>query len=181
MPAPIVVTGPTRSGKSEFAERLAMDSNAKIIYIATSTIDPQDEEWQARIQRHRDRRPREWETRQMPLDVAEEIRGAKEDECLLIDSLGGWVANYLHLSDADWTAIALDLLEALALSRAYIICVAEEVGWGVVPSYQSGRVFCDRLGDLVRSIGKISSGIYIVAAGYAIDLTKFGVRIDEGF
>ncbi|MEB3338441.1 MAG: bifunctional adenosylcobinamide kinase/adenosylcobinamide-phosphate guanylyltransferase, partial [Leptolyngbyaceae bacterium] len=53
----ILVTGPARSGKSEWAERLAIASHQSVIYVATASVDPTDLEWQARIEQHRLRRP----------------------------------------------------------------------------------------------------------------------------
>jgi adenosylcobinamide kinase/adenosylcobinamide-phosphate guanylyltransferase len=48
----ILVTGPARSGKSEWAEnlatRLGQQFNQPIIYMATAQEEPQDLEWQAR-------------------------------------------------------------------------------------------------------------------------------------
>ncbi|NES71228.1 MAG: bifunctional adenosylcobinamide kinase/adenosylcobinamide-phosphate guanylyltransferase, partial [Okeania sp. SIO2D1] len=58
----ILVTGPARSGKSEWAENLAMSSHKQVIYIATSQVDGQDIEWQTRIEQHQNRRPPDWTT-----------------------------------------------------------------------------------------------------------------------
>ena len=58
----ILVTGAARSGKSEWAETLALGSNKTVTYVATATIDPNDPEWQARISRHQQRRPVTWTT-----------------------------------------------------------------------------------------------------------------------
>ncbi|MBF1323509.1 MAG: bifunctional adenosylcobinamide kinase/adenosylcobinamide-phosphate guanylyltransferase, partial [Megasphaera micronuciformis] len=46
----IVVTGGSRSGKSEFAENLARQRSKKTVYIATAVAD--DEEMKARVARH---------------------------------------------------------------------------------------------------------------------------------
>ena len=41
----ILVTGPARSGKSEWAENLALESGKKVVYIATANENPHDLEW----------------------------------------------------------------------------------------------------------------------------------------
>ena len=40
----VIVTGPTRSGKSEWAETLAQRSGQAVVYVATSAVDPEDRE-----------------------------------------------------------------------------------------------------------------------------------------
>lgn len=50
-----LILGGARSGKSRFAEQLAMKSNKSVIYLATA--QPNDDEMQARITRHQKRPP----------------------------------------------------------------------------------------------------------------------------
>jgi adenosylcobinamide kinase/adenosylcobinamide-phosphate guanylyltransferase len=51
------------------------------------------------------------------------------------------------------------------------------VGWGLVPEYKSGRIFCDRLGGLSRKIGAIADDVYLVTGGYAVNLTQIGEKL----
>ena len=92
----ILVTGPARSGKSEWAESLAINSGKKVVYIATSQINASDLDWQARIERHKNRRPSDWITLEIPVQLSEAlINYSSEDYCILVDSLGTWLANIL--------------------------------------------------------------------------------------
>jgi adenosylcobinamide kinase / adenosylcobinamide-phosphate guanylyltransferase len=170
----ILVTGPTRSGKSDWAEALAASSQQSVLYLATSLNDPQDAEWQARIEAHRDRRPQVWTTLEVPYALPKAICDAPSQCCLLIDALGTWVANGLEQSAESWRLMEAELLEALRCSPNQIILVAEEVGWGIVPAYPTGRLFRDRLGELVRHIGAMSDQVYLVTAGYALDIKQLG-------
>jgi adenosylcobinamide kinase / adenosylcobinamide-phosphate guanylyltransferase len=170
----ILVTGPTRSGKSDWAEALADQSQQSVVYIATSLSDPNDEEWQARIKVHRDRRPQGWTTLEVPQALSNAICRVPSQCCLLIDALGTWVANGLEQSAEAWSQTEAELLEALYCSPNRVILVAEEVGWGIVPAYPAGRLFRDRLGELVRHVGAISDQVYLVTAGYALDLKQLG-------
>ena len=171
----ILVTGPARSGKSEWAERLAQQSNQPVIYVATAQVDPTDAEWQARIEQHRSRRPANWTTLHCPIDLAETIQSAPTASCLLVDSLGTWLANLLDQDDATWNQTLGTLLISLEKSPCRVIFVAEEVGWGVVPAYPIGRCFRDRLGMLTRQVGAIADPAYLVTAGYAVNLSKIGI------
>ena len=173
----ILVTGPARSGKSEWAETLAAQADRAIVYVATAQIYPNDAEWQARIERHQQRRPASWQTRHVPIELAEAIAQSHTDQCLLIDSLGTWLANLLDQSEAEWQQTLTELLTSLQQSPSDLIFVAEEVGWGIVPAYVSGRQFRDRLGELTRQIGAIADTVYLVTGGYAIDLSRCGVRL----
>lgn len=174
----ILVTGAARCGKSEWAERLAIDSGRVVTYIATATIDPTDREWQARILRHQQRRPPTWQTVAAMADLATRICRSQSWECLLVDSLGTWVANLLDRSDAEWDTLTVELLTELTTSTSTIILVAEETGWGVVPAYPSGRLFRDRLGMLSRQIGTISSTVYLVTGGHVLNLSQLGRKLD---
>jgi adenosylcobinamide kinase / adenosylcobinamide-phosphate guanylyltransferase len=99
-------------------------------------------------------------------------------DCLLVDSLGTWLANGLDQEEATWQATVLVLVESLQQAEGMVILVAEETGWGVVPAYPSGRCFRDRLGDLTRRVGSVAEAVYLVVAGYALDLRQMGVSLD---
>jgi len=177
MPAPILVTGPSRSGKSEWAEHLASKSHHQVIYIATGQENAEDKDWQARIQQHRDRRPSHWQTLCVDQDLTATLSGLPPESCALVDSLGGWVANTLELSSEQWQATQkefIDCTQNLTNSSPAIIFVAEETGWGVIPAYALGRRFRDRLGALTRQLGGLCSQVYLVTGGYAVDLCQLG-------
>jgi adenosylcobinamide kinase/adenosylcobinamide-phosphate guanylyltransferase len=170
----ILVTGPARSGKSEWAEHLATQTDRPVIYVATAQLLPTDPEWQARIVRHRQRRPDPWQTLEVPFNLVDLLETLTPPKCLLIDSLGTWVANCLEQEEATWQATTDRLLSLLPKLPFDLIFVAEETGWGVVPAYPSGRLFRDRLGTLTRQIGSISSPVYLVIGGYALNLSELG-------
>jgi adenosylcobinamide kinase/adenosylcobinamide-phosphate guanylyltransferase len=174
----ILVTGPSRSGKSEWAEHLAeaiaQQKTLAVVYVATSQEDANDPEWQARLDKHRDRRPNHWQTLAVPSELSLAITQNPSTNCLLIDSLGTWVANLLSQDEDQWQLIQEELLENLQNTSQNIILVAEETGWGVVPAYPIGRQFRDRLGNLTREIGAIADKVYLVTGGYVLDLTQLG-------
>jgi adenosylcobinamide kinase / adenosylcobinamide-phosphate guanylyltransferase len=175
----VLVTGPSRSGKSEWAEELAAQVGDPVIYVATSHLDPADLEWRSRVQRHRDRRPTHWITQAVPLHLAEAIHTAPNAHCLLVDSLGTWLANCLDQSEEDWEKTTQTLLISLQSTCNTVILVAEETGWGVVPAYPLGRTFRDRLGHLTRQIGAIADTVYLVTAGYALNLSQLGIPLQQ--
>lgn len=181
----ILVTGPAKSGKSEWAETLAIQSGKSVIYVATAQIDPSDKEWLLRIERHRCRRPRDWMTLEVPhlhLALVETIETAPINSCLLVDSLGTWVTNLLDEDDSAWQdTVQSFLLSLQQLTGKDVILVAEETGWGVVPAYAIGRKFRDRLGGLVRHLGAIANPVYLVTGGHVLNLSTLGSPLPAAF
>ncbi len=181
----ILVTGPARSGKSEWAERLATQTDLPVVYVATAQVDPSDPEWQQRIEAHRQRRSQQWQTVEAPTNLAKTLQiqtSESRPQCLLIDSLGTWLANHLEQADAEWHHTQQNLLQTVQQIRQQshhrLLFVAEETGWSVVPAYPLGRLFRDRMGTLTRRLGAIADAVYLVAGGYALDLTQLGQPID---
>lgn len=177
--SPILVTGPARSGKSEWAETLALRSGKAVSYIATAQSDPDDAEWQARIAQHQQRRPESWKTVATPIELATVIDAATASDCLLIDSLGTWLANLLDQEEEVWQQTVQNLLSSLVATTSQVILVAEETGWGVVPAYPIGRLFRDRLGNLTRQVGAIARPVYLVTGGYILNLSQLGTLLPQ--
>ena len=70
----ILVSGPSRSGKSRWAEHLADRSGLPVTYLATGADRPGDITWQQRVRLHRQRRPIHWTT----LEVGGDLEAALE-------------------------------------------------------------------------------------------------------
>jgi adenosylcobinamide kinase/adenosylcobinamide-phosphate guanylyltransferase len=170
----ILVTGASSSGKSEFAEVLAQRTHKSVTYIATAKTNDRDREWQARILKHQQRRPASWQTITVNTDLSSYLKQARISDCLLIDSLGTWVANLLEAEELAWQTAKNSFLSSLQVTAATTILVGEETGWGVVPAYPMGRLFRDRLGNLSRQVGNIADTTYLVAGGHVIDLSVLG-------
>ncbi|AFY59691.1 bifunctional adenosylcobinamide kinase/adenosylcobinamide-phosphate guanylyltransferase [Synechococcus sp. PCC 6312] len=175
----VLVTGPASSGKSEWAESLADQSRRRVIYIATAQRMATDPEWEAKIKAHQQRRPPHWQLWEIPQDLAPGLADAPADSCVLIDSLGTWVANQLTISDPAWEKLVQELLATLKELPAIKILVAEETGWGVIPAYPLGRLFRQRLGTLTRKIGIIADEVYLVTGGYVLPLHHLGMPLDS--
>jgi len=173
----ILVSGPSRSGKSAWAEFLAAESGAPVIYIATAIATSGDPEWCARIAQHQARRPPHWQLWECPVTLVNSVQQLPPDHCGLVDSLGTWVANTLEQQETQWQATVQHLLAAVAACQATLILVAEETGWGVVPPYASGRHFRDRLGELCQQLRPLMTEVYLVTTGFALPLHQLGIPL----
>ena len=175
----ILITGAASSGKSELAEIFAAKTSMSVTYVATAKIDKSDREWQAKILKHQQRRPVSWKTLNASTDLALYINRALPTECLLVDSLGTWVANFLETESQQWQQMCDCLISSLQTTDASIILVGEETGWGVVPAYPLGRLFRDRLGNLSRRVGNVVDITYLVIGGHVINLSVLGEPLNK--
>lgn len=188
------ITGPVRSGKSAFGVRLAATSGREVTYVATAAGEPEDKEWRARMLRHVRDRPAAWRTVETASMTHEAqlalFRDASADSCLLVDALGTWLADRIaariDLLEIDYSVLASQLdedaaefVDAMLASPAYVVVVSEQIGWDVVPVAASSRLFRDAMGRMVQRLAKRAGCVYLVVAGYAVDLRAAGEPIDE--
>src|SRR5215468_1123208 len=83
-PQIVLILGGARSGKSAFAERLALRSGKSVAYIATATAS--DEDMHERIKRHQAARPAHWHTIEESLDLVHALRQASlYSDVILLD------------------------------------------------------------------------------------------------
>ena len=86
----IMITGGQRSGKSLFAERLALSLSANPRYIATAQIF--DEDFRHRVDVHKQRRGRQWTTFEEPLHV--DSISLTSDDVVVFDCVTLWATNW---------------------------------------------------------------------------------------
>ncbi|RMF18416.1 MAG: bifunctional adenosylcobinamide kinase/adenosylcobinamide-phosphate guanylyltransferase [Candidatus Dadabacteria bacterium] len=171
----ILITGGARSGKSSFAEamarQLAGDQVACIVTLDASHNDP---EMAARIERHRARRPANWQTVEAPRDLAEALH-ATANQLALVDCLTVWLANRLEAAgdDVDESAVSawIDGITAAAKARQRpSIIVTNEVGSGIVPMTPLGRTFRDLAGRANQRLGAAADEVWLMVAGQPLRL-----------
>ena len=140
----ILVLGGARSGKSEFAEGLALEAEkagASVAYLAACRDLPGDGEMAARIARHRKRRPLSWSTIEEPLSPEPVIESLPGRSVLLMDCLSLWISNLLFEGPETGDEEAIErilcrvrgLMASAASSRGDVILVSSETGCGWSP------------------------------------------------
>jgi adenosylcobinamide kinase/adenosylcobinamide-phosphate guanylyltransferase len=175
----VLVTGPSRSGKSRWAEHLAAHSQRKVVYVATGPTAADDSSWAQRVSRHQRRRPEAWRTLEVggALQASLVDLATEPDLLVLIDSLGTWVAAHLDDDSQRWQSCVEALLAQLDGRRQLVLLVCEEVGWGVVPATAIGGLFRDRLGEVQQQLMAISAAAWLVVQGRALDLHALSVPV----
>ncbi len=169
----ILILGGARSGKSTYAEKLAREHHAPVLYVATAQAG--DEEMAERIARHRAQRPAHWITLEAPCAIGAAIRSSGVSApVVLIDCLTLLANNLItplpepiEYEEAEklLNAEIDDLLMAYAASDADWIIVSNEVGLGLVPPYPLGRVYRDALGKANQRLAAVADEVLFMVAG----------------
>ena len=173
----IFVLGGARSGKSDYSQTLAEKMARECVYVATAQAG--DEEMAARIKAHQASRGGQWHTIEAPLQTAQAVRRAEQDgEVYLLDCLTLLASNVLFehegkSADSVEEALQSELDELLELVRGQEktwIVVSNEVGLGIVPAYESARLYRDLLGRANQFMAAAADVVVFLAAGLPIFL-----------
>ncbi len=168
-----LILGGARSGKSSYAQKLAEDSGKSVTFLATAQAF--DEEMSARIQKHRAERPADWKTLEIPLGIASHVKQIKS-EVVLLDCVTLLVSNLMMqfvkddlVDEAPFmqsVQTEMDrLLSAIRASDQHWIIVSNEVGLGLVPPYQMGRVYRDAIGGANQGLAREADSVFFMVAG----------------
>jgi adenosylcobinamide kinase/adenosylcobinamide-phosphate guanylyltransferase len=172
LPAITLVLGGARSGKSRHAEALVRTHADAIglqpVYIATAEAG--DGEMAERIAEHQARRGACWQTEEAPLALGDAVAACTNNgQPVLIDCLTLWLSNIM-LAGLDIAAETASLLDCLGSAPGSIVCVANEVGLGIVPDTALGRAFRDHAGRLNQQLAARADRVDFIAAGLPITL-----------
>lgn len=175
----ILIIGGARSGKSKFAEKVAISLGSKITYIATAAS--LDDEMAERIRLHQALRPKDWVTVEEQENVIEVILSGCKGDVFLLDCLTLWLTNILlddQLPEPGTTKAEKELyiMEQAARiadaveSGVHLIVVSNEVGMGIVPESPLSRTFRDLAGKVNQVLASKAEHVYLVIAGLPLEL-----------
>lgn len=186
----ILCSGGARSGKSEFAEQLALSLKGRKAYVATGQAF--DDEMKDRIKKHQLRRGKEWITFEIPLYLHknwEQINNVSD--VILIDCLTMFTSNHVFAhgdinSQEDANRIESIILEELRLllqeinnsNDKTVIFVTNEIGLGIVPENKLARYFRDITGRVNREVASAANKMYLTISGVTIELKSQEVHIN---
>ena len=179
----VLISGPSRGGKSGWAEHLAGRWQGAVVYLATGQDAASDPAWAERVRAHQERRPGTWQVQEVGAGLVaclQERAGVGTPEAaplLLIDSLGTWLAWHLADDSGQWRQRCDQLKAALLQQPGPVLLVVEETGWGVVPPTAVGGQFRDRLGALQQELTRCCEVAWLVVGGRALNLTALGVPV----
>jgi len=168
-----LILGGARSGKSSYAQSLAEETGKSVTFIATAQA--LDDEMSARIQKHRAERSVNWETLEVPLGIASHAEQVKSD-VVILDCITLLVSNLLMqfvkdelVDEEPFTMdVQKEVNQLIAKMRAHKqdwIIVSNELGLGLVPPYQMGRVYRDGLGWANQRLAREADKVIFMVAG----------------
>ena len=186
----ILCSGGARSGKSEFAEQLALSLKGRKAYVATGQAF--DDEMKDRIKKHQMRRGKEWITFEIPLYLHKNWEQIKNvSDVILIDCLTMFTSNHVFAhgdinSQEDANRIESIILEELRLllqeinnsNDKTVIFVTNEIGLGIVPENKLARYFRDITGRVNREVASAANKMYLTISGVTIELKSQEVHIN---
>ena len=162
----ILITGGQRSGKSSYAEKLALSLSSNPIYMATSRI--WDEEFRQRVIKHQKRRGPEWTNIEEEKELS---RHQVDGRVVLIDCVTLWATNdFFDLdSDVDLSLQALKQeFDAFTAQNATFIFVTNEIGSGAVSDNPIQRRFTDLQGWMNQYIASQAHQVYLMVSGIPV-------------
>lgn len=163
----IMITGGARSGKSQYAEKMALAMSKNPVYVATAHI--WDEEFRKRVERHRQRRGPEW------TNIEEEKLLGRHNltgRVAVIDCITLWCTNFFF--EKQEPGNALDALKAefdrfTAYDATYIF-VTNEIGMGGVSENAVQRKFTDLQGWMNQYVAEKADEVILMVSGIAVKI-----------
>lgn len=164
-----MVTGGQRSGKSVFAEQLALEMSTHPTYLATARV--MDEEMRRRVEIHKNRRCKLWRNLEAPLEV--ESLTISPHETVLIDCLTMWAMNWLFDKKENLDEAISELkqqIEVLVATGASLIFVTNEIGLGGTSPNALQRKFTDLQGMINQYVATLSDEVYMLVSGIPVKI-----------
>lgn len=181
-----MITGGQRSGKSSFAERMALELTEGCkqgpVYLATARI--WDSEFAHRVERHKARRGERWTNLECEKYISDcNLQG----RVVVIDCVTLWATNFFFdLSAAAESAEAVDAadgtlvervlglmkreLHKLAKLEATLIFVTNEIGLGGVSENKLQRQFTDIEGWFNQHLAEYADDVYLMVSGIPVKI-----------
>lgn len=166
----ILITGGVRSGKSSYAEKLALSLSTNPIYMATARV--WDEEFRQRVIRHQQARGPEW------TNIEEEKELSKhpiEGRVVLIDCVTLWCTNYFFENEGN-VLESLDKVkkefDRFTDQESTFIFVTNEIGLGGTSENELQRKFADLQGWMNQYIAAKADDVIWMVCGIPMKIKE---------
>lgn len=162
----ILITGGQRSGKSRYAQEMALSLSGNPVYLATSRV--WDDEHRYRIEKHKADRGSEW------TNIEEEKELSKhnlEGRTNLIDCVTLWATNYFFDLQSDTEKALFELkteFDKFTKQDAIFIFVTNEIGMGEMSQNEIQRKFADLQGWLNQYIAAKADEVHLMVSGIPV-------------
>ncbi|NTV45035.1 MAG: bifunctional adenosylcobinamide kinase/adenosylcobinamide-phosphate guanylyltransferase [Chlorobiales bacterium] len=157
------VSGGQRSGKSRYAQELALKLSDCPVYLATSRV--WDDDHHARIDRHKKDRGDKWDT------IEEEKFISKHDlsgRVVVVDCVTLWLTNFFTDAGFDAEKALVEAkheFDAFSCQNMTGIIISNEIGMGVIAESNSVRKFVDLQGWMNQYIAQRADEAVFMVSG----------------
>lgn len=165
----ILITGGSRSGKSSYAEQLALSLSDSPVYLATARI--WDEEFRERVRRHQERRGPQWTNLEEEKYLSRHVDLA--GRVVVVDCLTLWCTNFFFdsQSDVDASLVALKAeFDRFTGQDATFLFVTNEIGMGGTSDNVLQRRFTDLQGWMNQYVASQADEVLLMVSGIPVKI-----------
>jgi adenosylcobinamide kinase / adenosylcobinamide-phosphate guanylyltransferase len=163
-----LITGGERSGKSKYAQELALELSDNPLYIATSRV--WDKDFEKRVERHKNERDERW------TNIEEEKQFSKIDlknKVAVIDCVTLWLTNFYvdtKYNVEESLKQAKDEFDKIADIDCKLIIISNEIGMGVHADTEIGRKFVELQGWMNQHIAAKANEVTLMVSGIPVNI-----------
>lgn len=154
----VLVVGGAKSGKSDYAEKLAqmLHEDGNLYYIAT--MNPYDEEDQQRITLHQQKREgRAFQTLEAKRKLQKITKIINAHDTVLLDSLTSWMTNEMFVKTEFYPQVKDQMLEVLqTINAKHLVIVSDYLFSDAIQYDEYTNAFRRELGYLNCEIAKLA-------------------------
>lgn len=164
----ILITGGARSGKSKYAQEMALSLSAAPVYVATAKHWGGD--FEDRIKRHQNDRSAAWTNFEAEKEVS--VLPLQNRVCV-IDCVTLWLTNFFveYKNDIDKSLAAYkEQIDALDKIDATLIIVSNELGMGLHAETAMGRKFTDLQGWANQYTAAKATKVVLMVSGIPVTI-----------
>ncbi|GAB3529033.1 bifunctional adenosylcobinamide kinase/adenosylcobinamide-phosphate guanylyltransferase [Pontibacter brevis] len=166
----VFITGGARSGKSRFAQDMALKLSTAPVYLATAKIWDQD--FQERVNRHRAERGSEWTNYEAYKDLHQlPLQG----RVVVIDCVTLWLTNFFMDYDNNLEKslhmFQQEINNLINLDATFII-ISNELGMGLHADTAVGRKFTDLQGLANQYVASVAEEAIFIVSGLPLYLKR---------
>jgi adenosylcobinamide kinase / adenosylcobinamide-phosphate guanylyltransferase len=168
----ILVTGGARSGKSRYAQELALQLSHNPVYVATAR--KWDDDFKERIRRHQNDRDERWTS----IETEKYISKLNlQEKVVVVDCVTLWLTNFFVDSKNDIDASLQECkkeIDNLSGQSSTFIIITNEIGMGVHADTEVGRKFTDLQGWTNQYIAACAQKVVLMVSGIPVTIKGSG-------
>jgi adenosylcobinamide kinase / adenosylcobinamide-phosphate guanylyltransferase len=164
----VFITGGARSGKSKYAQELALSLSDSPVYVATAKV--WDDDFEKRVKRHQNDRDERWTNMEEQRNVS---ALPITNRICIIDCVTLWLTNFFvdTKNDVEGSlALLKKEIDVLCTKPGTFIIISNEIGMGVHADTDIGRKFTDLQGWANQYIAAYAHTGVLMVSGIAVKI-----------